>query len=192
MKVIFLDIDGVMNSQLFYERRYKRRWFEPITYWYIIKSKIKYVLNGFKHKGISLADYKIPESHNTFEYKFGRLKSETDPLKWKWLIELCENTNAKICISSVWKNHFNKSSDWGKALELFGFSDDVFVGITARRTERGQEIKEWIDLNDVEKYAIIDDDSDMLPEQMSSFFVTDGYCGLSPNVIYRVERHLNK
>jgi len=44
MKVIFLDIDGVMNSQLFYERRHKRRWLRPITYYYKITSKIKYVL----------------------------------------------------------------------------------------------------------------------------------------------------
>ncbi len=199
MKVIFLDIDGVMNSQLFYEKRHKRRWLRPITYWWILKSKVKYVLNGFEHKGVSLANYKPPKNHDKFEYLFKRLEEETEPLKWKWLSELCNTEDYKICISSVWKRHFNNNDEWNKALILFGFNPDVFVGITGgRRTERGTEIKEWMDEavfvhnQTIEKYAILDDDSDMLSEQKTSFFQTDGYCGLSPNVLYRMKRHLNK
>ena len=198
MKIIFLDIDGVMNSQLFYEKRHKRRWLKPITYWWILKSKVRYVLNGFEHKGVSLANIMISERTKTFEYKFNRLKEETDPLKWKWLSELCNTEGYKICISSVWKRHFN-NEEWNKALILLGFNPDVFVGITGdRRTERGTEIKEWMDEailvhnQTIEKYAIIDDDSDMLDEQMPNFFHTDGYCGLSPNVLYKMKRHLNK
>jgi len=198
MKIIFLDIDGVMNSQLFYERRHKRRWLRPITYWWIFKSKVKYVLNGFKYKSISLANYKMPKNYKKFEYLFNRLKEETESLKWKWLSELCNKENYKICISSVWKRHFNNDEEWNKALVLLGFNPDVFVGITGvRRTERGTEIKEWMDdvisthNQTIEKYAIIDDDSDMLPDQMTSFFKTDGYCGLSPSVLYRIKRHFN-
>jgi len=199
MKIIFLDIDGVMNSQLFYEKRHKRRWLKPITYWWILKSKVRYVLNGFEHKGVSLANIMISERTKTFEYKFERLKEETESLKWKWLSELCNEEGYKICISSVWKRHFNNNDEWNRALILFGFNPDVFVGITgARRTERGTEIKEWMDEavnthnQTIEKYAIIDDDSDMLAEQKTSFFQTDGYCGLSPNVLYRKKRNLKK
>ena len=92
-----------------------------------------------------------------------------------------------------------------KAFDKLGFNNDIFVGITGnRQTLRGDEIKDWIDTNnkfnsdntwwfgDVDKYAIIDDDSDMLPEQMSSFFHVDGYYGLSPNTLYRIGRHFNK
>ena len=193
MKVIFLDIDGVMNSELFYTNRYQKRWLRPITYYYLIRSKIKYVFNGFKNKGVSLIDYKISKKHKEFKYLFERLKKETEALKWKWLSEFCEKENCKICISSVWRNHFNNYDEWNKALMLLGFNDKVFVGTTGkRRTERGEEIKEWLDNNVVEKYAIIDDDNDMLPEQLSNFFVTDGYCGLSPSVLYRIGRHFNK
>lgn len=194
MKVIFLDIDGVLNSELFYRARHKKRWLKPITYYWWISSKIKWFFNGFKYKGVSLANYKRPESHNKFPYLFKDLKIETDPLKWKWLVELTEETGCKICISSVWKHHFNNNDEWNKALILLGFKDGVFVGITGdRETLRGTEIKNWIEKNQpIEKYAIIDDDSDMLPEQMDSFFQTDSYYGLSPNTTYRIKNHFNE
>lgn len=193
MRVIFLDIDGVMNSQLFYEKRHKKRWLKPITYYYLIKSKIKFIFNGFKYKSVSLANYKIPESHKKFDYLFKRLKQETESLKWKWLSDFCNENDYKICISSVWKNHFNNNDEWNKALMLLGFNSDIFVGITgSRRTNRGDEIKEWMEDKNITNYAIIDDDSDMLPEQMNSFFQTDGYCGLSPNILYRIKRHFDK
>lgn len=194
MKVIFLDIDGVMNSTVFYEQRYKKRWFKFDTYKWLVKSKLRYVFNGFKHKAISLSNYKIDPSHYKFNYKFKRLKEETDKQKWMWLSEFCNKNDYKICISSVWKNHFKETSDWNKSLIKLGFKDDIFVGITgSRRTLRGTEIKEWVDKHDVEKYAIFDDDSDMLPEQLNTcYFQVDGYYGLTPNHLYRIDLYFNK
>ena len=192
MKVIFLDIDGVMNSELFYRARHKKRWFKARTYYWWILSKIKYILNGFKYKYVSLANYKVPESHKKFKYLFNRLKRGTDPLQWRWLSELCNENDYKICISSIWKRHFYDINDWDKSLTKLGFKEGTFVGITGhRRTERGTEIQEWIDkIGTVEAYAIIDDDSDMLESQLKSFFKTDAYCGLSPNICYQIKRHL--
>ncbi|MCK9446781.1 HAD domain-containing protein [bacterium] len=194
MKVIFLDIDGVMNSNIFYHQRHKKRWLKPITYYYIIKYKLRYVFNGFKNKGYSLSNYKTNPKHNEFDYTFKRLKEETDKEKWSWLSSFCNEYDYKICISSVWKNHFKETSEWNDALIKLGFNDDIFVGITGnRQTLRGDEIKEWIDDNkDVENFAIIDDDSDMLPEQMKHFFHVDGYYGLTPNHLYRINRHFEK
>jgi hypothetical protein len=196
MKVIFLDIDGVMNSSVFYERRYKRRWLQPITYWYKFKTYFKYIFNGFKHKGISTCDYKSPKNYDKFSYKFNRLKKETDPQKWEWLSETCNDGDYKICISSVWKNHFKNINDWRDALVKLGFKDDIFVGITGKMKElRGEEIKEWIGIAEdsyketIENYIILDDDSDMLPEQLNNFFHIDGYYGMSPNTTYKIDRH---
>lgn len=192
MKVIFLDIDGVMNSQIFYRERYAKRWFKPITYYWILKSKIKWIFNGFKYKGVSLANYKPNPKHFEFKYTFNRLVEETDNLKWKWLSEFCNENDYKICISSVWKNHFKDVNDWNKSLIKLGFNDDIFVGITTNKRSaiRGLEIKQFLDNNlNIEKYAIVDDDSDMLDEQMESFFLVDGYYGLTPNILYRINRY---
>jgi len=198
MNVIFLDIDGVMNSTIFYKKRHNKRWFKLNTYTWRIKKYIKYIINGFKHKHISLINYKPPKNSDTFEYTLKRLKSETDKEKWYWLSEFCNKHNYKICISSTWKHHFHNNEEtnlewWNKALITLGFNDDIFIGITTgRMTLRGQEIKKFVDENikDIQKYAILDDDSDMLPEQLyTNYFQVDGYFGLTPNHLYRINRY---
>jgi hypothetical protein len=193
MKVIFLDIDGVMNSEVFYRERHKKLWFRLKSFIYWVQETIKYVLNGFKPRIISLADYKPNPKLWKFSYTFKRLKSETDSLKWKWLSQFCNDHDYKICISSTWKNHFKPIEDWNTALIKLGFNDGIFVGITGnRKSIRGYEIKEWIDKHEVEAYAILDDDSDMLEEQMNSFFLVDRYYGLTPNTLYRINRHFQQ
>jgi hypothetical protein len=198
MKVIFLDIDGVMNSTVFYKKRHQRRWRKPITWWYAVKRLFRKLFR-IEPKAISLADWKIPDSHYTFDYQFKRLQEETCPQKWEWLSEWCNETDTKICISSTWKNHFGIKDKrtpelWEDALVKLGFKPGTYVGITETyRTLRGDEIKDWLDKHlEVTDYAILDDDSDMLPEQFVKFHHCDSWFGLSPNHLYRIERQFDK
>ena len=198
MKVIFLDIDGVMNSTVFYKKRHQRRWRKPITWWYAIKRLFRKLFR-IEPKAISLADWKIPDSHYTFDYQFKRLQEKTCPQKWEWLSEWCNETGTKICVSSVWKNHFGIKDKrtpelWEDALVKLGFKPGTYVGITETyRTLRGDEIKDWLDAHpEVTDYAILDDDSDMLPEQFVKFHHCDPWFGLSPNHLYRIDRQFNK
>jgi len=194
MKVIFLDIDGVLNSHVFDCKKYSKRWLKPITYFWLIKNKIRYIFNGFKHKPVSFK-LNSKSKYGTFKYTFKRLKKDTNKLQWKWLSDFCNENNYKICISSCWKNHFKDTNDWDKALIKLGFKEGTFVGITGKRQKlRGSEIKTWVDNHpEVEKYAILDDDSDMLPEQFNTcFFHVDGYYGLSPNHLYKIKRYFDK
>jgi len=195
MNVIFLDIDGVMNSEIFYRNRHKKRWFKLNTYKYFIIGKFKFIMNGFKPKYVDLLNYEPNPKNDNFKYRFQRLKEETDSLKWKWLSEFCNENDYKICISSVWKNHFKDLNEWNDTLIKLGFNDGTFIGITGeRRTLRGTEIKEFVDeVKDIKSYVILDDDSDMLEEQKyTCYFQVDPYYGLTPNHLYRIKRYFDR
>ena len=62
-------------------------------------------------------------------------------------------------------------------------------------TQRGEEIKTWMDKesekNEIESYVILDDDSDMLPEQMSNFIHIDGQVGLTDKDVFAAIEILN-
>ena len=193
MKVIFLDIDGVMNSQVFYEKRHKRRMRSWNHIRYVIRKPL--IKIGLVQPTTS-ANYKPDKNRLTFEYQIKRLQEETCKEKWQWLSEWCNKTDTKICVSSTWKHHFgtrdyvSTPNLWEDAFQLLGFKPGTYVGITGRRKSiRGEEIKEWLDSNPhVEDYAILDDDSDMLSEQFSHFHHCDGWFGMSPNHLYRIGR----
>lgn len=116
-------------------------------------------------------------------YKRRRRNREFDSVGAGIIRAACLDCGAKIVISSTWRfnaimdgtgkgmegilyNRLKKHkllefvhSDW-RTVDLYRFSSGV----------RGDEIKEWLDRHpEVSKYAIIDDDSDMLPEQMDRF-----------------------
>ena len=93
---------------------------------------------------------------------------------------VCKCTGARLVISSSWRI-LNYDPVWYQGVfNTYGWYDVEIAGITPdKHGHRGTEIAEWIGNhhNVVDAYVIIDDDSDMLPEQ--PFVHIDGLVGLT-------------
>lgn len=95
-----------------------------------------------------------------------------DPICMRNLKDIVEDFDAHIVISSTWRYHCKDNSrHWVELLgnlNQYGLKDRV-TGITPGCSRhdsklcRGDDIKEWLrNHDDVNKFVIIDDDSDML------------------------------
>lgn len=171
--IIFLDIDGVLNCQLHYESMQFRDY----------KEAKKVLRKSVKAQKIERLDF---------------YKSQICLERVKWLNGLCKETDAKIVVSSTWR--MGKTVE--ELQEIFNYCGGTFEVISKTGHtgyERGTEISKWLQENiteenygcmyfDFYRYAIIDDDSDMLLNQQMHFFQTDGYSGLTPNTCYKIKR----
>jgi hypothetical protein len=134
MKVLFLDIDGVLNSH-----------------------RTVYARKDFPH-GFDGTDM------NRF-----------DPIAIDLIRDICDKTGASIVLSSSWRI-LHSVHECANGLDLPIFDK---TPINAGAGVRGDEIQAWLsDHPEVTQYAIIDDDSDMLPEQATRFVKTDHKNGL--------------
>ena len=177
MKVLFLDIDGVLNSQ---------NWFGYMQYC---------IKNNMYNRVMNFID--TPDEYT--EYKLTML----DDRAIANLNRIVEETGCKIVLSSSWRCLWNpKENDKIlEALKLKGFKYD-FYGLTPRipqkdfGQERGIEIQSWIDKelenNEIESFVILDDDNDMLPEQMNNFILVNNQYGLSDIDVFKAIEILNK
>ncbi len=168
--IIFLDIDGVFNCQLHYQSE------QFLAYRNRDHSK---------------------DSSNKKEDRLEYDKSQICEQRIKWFNELVEETNALVVISSTWRSRGVQDLQ-----EMFDYCSGTFkiLDVTPHSNHRvrGVEIKEWLSKNCMElfgihdfdfyRYAIIDDDSDMLLRQQDHFFQTDNYSGLTPNTCYKIKR----
>lgn len=147
MKIIFLDIDGVINS-VSYIKRMKLIWEDlgPGQGW-------------------------------------DNPKNQIDPLAVARLNRIIELTKAKIVVSSTWRLFFLRRTQdpvdaMARCLKSYGISGHV-IGVTPEGfglgRRRGHEIQAWLDHygQDVEKFVILDDDSDM--EHLMSYLVKTPY-----------------
>jgi hypothetical protein len=104
-----------------------------------------------------------------------------DPVSIGLLARVCKETDAQIVVSSSWRigrtvaqlqNELDKLGAWALA--------DRFIDRTGNghNGHRGKQIREWLQTNGERPYVIVDDDSDMLPEQRPYFVHTsyeDGF-----------------
>ncbi len=136
MKVIFLDIDGVLNCA---NTKQRHRGFIGIDPY------------------MALIFCRIPEA-----------------------------TGAKVVISSSWRHFKGGLEEIEKQVCKF-----IDITPTLRGEIRGEEIEAWLKQHpEVEKYAILDDDSNFLPDQ--PLFKTEWKLGLTEEMVNRVIKYLNE
>ena len=159
--IIFLDIDGVLNCQTFFESYHNSK---------------KVLRKQLKSNEIDKSDY---------------YKSQLCVERIMWLNKLCADTKANVVISSTWRKNKTVEelqeilNNSGATFKIIGKT-----GIDESRI-RGVEISKYLDHYRGElkldcEYVIIDDDSDMLLQQQHNFFQTDNYSGLTPNTCYKI------
>ena len=129
--IIFLDIDGVLNDKSTFVNNTG------------IKNAYNKLLNSFD---------------NTCSINYAELLAEKQLLyldydKIQLLKYICDTRNAKIVITSSWKNltYYNFIEE---KLILYGLP---IIDITKTLLSRGEEIKKYIQDNNIENYIIIDD-----------------------------------
>lgn len=99
-------------------------------------------------------------------------------------------TGCEIVLSSTWR--LGKESREEVARQVYPFIDITPNLWTPKEKKvRGDEIQDWLNRHpEVEKYAILDDDSDMLPEQLPNFFQTTWAEGITDEIQKKVIEHL--
>lgn len=154
MKILFLDIDGVLNS---------------------IRSVIAFANPERGSLSFSLDP--------RFDVQFTQEYFKLDPIAVLLTKRVIEETGAKIVISSTWRigscvEHFHKM------FACYGWdTTDIIIDMTPRCGKiRGHEIAAWLENNnhlDITNYVIVDDNSDFLPEQKPHLVQTNMNIGFS-------------
>lgn len=99
---------------------------------------------------------------------------------------LADTAPVELVVSSSWR----KWPDLLMALRAM-FGPAGATPTLPRGTPRGEEIAQWLAKRpEIGRYAILDDETDFLPDQRESFFHTPE--GLTPAVARAVVRHLNE
>lgn len=164
VKILFLDIDGVVNS----------------------------VVTAQRHRGVI----------------------GIDPYMAILVDRIVQATGCKIVLSSTWRLFENSREEVRQQVgEFIACTPSMPLMGGAEMCERGKEIKAWLEANPtikcdtptscpqnsramcnghkIERFAILDDNSDMLPEQSENFFKTSWSTGLTQEIANEVIKYLN-
>jgi len=179
MNIIFLDVDGVLNSDDWYESPTAEK----------IRGDISSLVKQRTIEGLEI---------HSREYH----RRDIDPSAVKNLQYIVDNTEAKIVVSSTWRY----GATWDVLLFLLdklGFTGEI-VGRTPRGHHdyccRGDVILGWVaehqkqlgDYREYKNYVILDDNSGMLLCQKDNFVRTDWKTGLTMEDAKRAIKILNQ
>lgn len=170
MKVVFLDIDGVLNNTATFHRSHEL--------WTAARRLQGPGYTAAEAMTMSEAGVSWPVEH-----------AEENP---HWEDDLVENfrtildaTGALVVISSSWRRHMRDPQLWVDVFKRWHDLDMVVLGITSLEhtshlNMRGDRIQLWLDKNpEVTNYVILDDSYDMLGSQLPNFVRTNMDLGLT-------------
>tara|TARA_R110000868_G_C10973188_1_gene771471 strand:- start:21331 stop:21864 length:534 start_codon:yes stop_codon:yes gene_type:complete len=175
MKIVFLDIDGVLNV--------------PSA-----ELGFYYALGIDFDKYIKTEDRIRRDTINWSPSALYNLYRIIDETKAKIVISSTWRLGAELDIMKAWfQVPLLQNAVIDKTPSFHPKWNDIVV-----RVPRGSEINAWIEqykkdngCKSIDSIAIIDDDSDMWP-LMSDFFQTIGYDGLNWETASKIIEHLNK
>ena len=120
-------------------------------------------------------------------YKAGTSNFPLDPYMAFLVARIVEATGCKVVLSSSWRYHEESAEQVRQRVVDFIDVTPKLNGLTSR----GTEIDKWLEAHpEVTKYAILDDNSDMLEEQMPNFFLCPWETGLTDEIAQNVIDHL--
>jgi hypothetical protein len=175
MKLIFIDVDGVLNCQQWY--------------------------NSEEYKKLSKAETReLYDEKNFCIWNVALLNKLTDDTGAKLVVSSSWRLNRSLDeLKDLFKRVGITGDIIGKTPYLTFKCNDAEYANYGYSVPRGCEIKAWIETNKsilgvkVEelRYIILDDDSDMLYWQRNKYMWVDPYCGITPNIVYKAKKILN-
>lgn len=166
--IIFLDIDGVLNCSDYYQTK-------------------------------AYSDYREAKKQMRKDVKRGEIdrldyyKGQICPDRMKLFNSLCKEINAVVVISSTWRKG-KTITDLQTILNYCGAEFQIVGKTDNLGYQRGVEIHQWVKEfipqcdGKFTRYAIIDDDSDMLLSQQEHFFQTGNSTGLTQEICNQIKR----
>ena len=160
MKIIFLDIDGVLNHERYYvERQTKiinKEWKIPHPYGEIDPNCVKLLADLSKEY-----DIKTVVSST---WRLGRSVEELNEI-------LNYHHKGIMVIDKTMSSH---GDGWVRGNEILAWIDKNIEGFKTEYTD----------------YVILDDDSDMLLWQKDNFIKIDRFVGVTPQTIFQIKKIL--
>lgn len=117
--------------------------------------------------------------------------SAFDPVCMMNLLHIVKKTNAKIIITSTWRQNEEDLTALFNIFKVFGLYDYIIDFTPILNTERGEEIKECLKKYPNANYVIIDDNSDM-GELKDHLVKVDFDTGLTKELLEEVIKRLTR
>ena len=104
--------------------------------------------------------------------------------------QLCEEYDLKVIISSTWREKHTKE-ELQKIFEEQGITSEIYDYTPVRGTDRGLEIKEWLEKNPVDNWVIIDDITRNIEPHIGNVVKIRNWVGLTVEDYLEIKRILD-